>query len=75
MKITVPAYFPVEIDPVEINDIGNVFSLLYELVETMKEHNCVYATSANGVQIDLEDLDTMVEQLRAFYYHIPVKIE
>lgn len=75
MKITVPDYFPVEIDPVEVDEIGDVFALLYSLVETMKEHNCVYATSANGVSIDLEDLNTMVEQLRAFYYHIPVKIE
>lgn len=75
MRITVPDYFPVEIDLAEINDIGNVYALLYDLVEIMKEHSCRYATSADGARIDLEDLDTMVEQLRTLFYHIPIKIE
>ena len=75
MKITIPDYFPVEIDKKEINEVGDVFDLFCRLVETMKEHNCVYATSANGIRMDIEDLDATVEQLRMFYYHVPIKIE
>lgn len=74
MKITVPNYYPVEISEDEIAKIGDVFDLFYQLVETMKETKCLCAVSATGVEIDLEDLDDTVEQLRIFYYDTPVKI-
>lgn len=75
MKITAPDFSFFEINEDEIDKIGDVFDLFYELVETMKENKYLCLVSSTGVEISLEDLDNTVKQLRILYFDTHIKIK